>query len=290
MQENILSTIQKKFPSCSKGQKRIGTYILEHYDKAAFMTAGKLGETAQVSESTVVRFATCMGYDGYPDMQAALQDIVRTRLTSVQRLEVANNQLAGQDVVSMVLQSDINALRLTDEALSRDQLNAAVAALIRARSVYIIGVRSSSNIASFLNFYLRTMLDDVRFVHSSAATEMLEQMRHLDERDICIGISLPRYSGRTVKLMRYAKDRGCKLVAITDSQHAPVARLCDHVLIAKSDMLSLVDSLVAPLSVVNALVVAVSQQLGKELSQSMHDLEQIWAEYAEYGGYESNGY
>ncbi|MBR2366482.1 MAG: MurR/RpiR family transcriptional regulator [Oscillospiraceae bacterium] len=290
MQENILSIIQEKLPFCSKGQKRIGAYILDHYDKAAFMTAGKLGTTVQVSESTVVRFATCMGYDGYPGMQAALQDIVRTRLTSVQRLEVANNQLADQDVVSMVLQSDINALRMTNEALSRDQLNAAVDALIRARSVYIIGVRSSSNIASFLNFYLRTMLDDVRFVHSSASTEMLEQMRHLDERDICIGISLPRYSGRTVKLMHYAKDRGCSLVAITDSHQAPVARLSDYVLIAKSDMLSLVDSLVAPLSVVNALVVAVSQRLGKELSQSMLDLERIWAEYAEYGGYEANGF
>jgi DNA-binding MurR/RpiR family transcriptional regulator len=286
MPDNVLSTIQEKLSSCSKGQKRIGAYILDHYDKAAFMTAGKLGATVQVSESTVVRFASCMGFDGYPGMQIALQDIVRTRLTSVQRLEVANTQLAGQDVVSMVLQSDINALRMTNDALSREQLSAAVDALIRARSVYIIGVRSSSNIASFLNFYLRTMLDDVRFVPSSAATEMLEQMRHLDGRDICVGISLPRYSGRTVKLMRYAKDCGCKLVAITDSRQAPIAKLSDYVLIAKSDMLSLVDSLVAPLSVVNALVVAISQRLGKEFSQSMLDLEKIWAEYAEYGGYE----
>ena len=223
------------------------------------------------------------------DFLAALQEIVRTRLTSVQRLEVANTQLAGQDVISMVLQSDINALRMTNDALSREQLTAAVDALIRARSVYIIGVRSSYNIASFLNFYLRTMLQNVHIISSSSATEMLEQMCHLDERDICIGVSLPRYSSRTINLMRYAKDRGSKLIAITDSNQAPIARVSDYVLIAKSDMLSLVDSLVAPLSVINALVVAISQRLGKEFSQSMLDLEKIWAEYAEYGGYEPAG-
>ena len=286
MSDNVLTAIQEKLRSCSKGQKRIGAYILDHYDKAAFMTAGRLGAAAQVSESTVVRFAVFMGVDGYPGMQTALQDIVRTRLTSVQRLEVANTQLAGQDVVSMVLQSDINALRMTNDALSREQLSAAVDALIRARNVYIIGVRSSYNVANFLNFYLRTMLENVRIVAASSATEMLEQMCHLDGRDICIGVSLPRYSSRTIKLIRYAKDRGSKLIAITDSNQAPVARISDFVLIAKSDMLSLVDSLVAPLSVVNTLVVAISQRLGTEFSQSMQNLEKIWTDYAEYSGYE----
>lgn len=282
MNSDVLSAIRAGMGGFSKGQKRIGAFILESYDKAAFMTASKLGQTTRVSESTVVRFAAELGYKGYPEMQKALQEVVRSRLTSVQRIEVANTQLADQDVVSMVLQSDINTLRMTNEALDRGSLNAAVEAIVSGKSVFIVGVRSSSTLASFLNFYLRTMLNNVRLISSTASSEMLEQLIHVGEGDVVIGISLPRYSRRAVKALQFAKDNGAALVAITDNHQAPLAKIADHVLIAKSDMVSFVDSLVAPLSVINALVVAISRRLGTEFSQSLADLEKIWEKYDIY--------
>lgn len=282
MSTDVLSAIRSGMGGFSKGQKRIAAYILEAYDKAAFMTANKLGQTANVSESTVVRFATELGYKGYPEMQKALQEIVRTRLTSVQRIEAAGNQFSGQDLPSMVLQSDINTLRLTNEALDRDALNASVDAILSAKNVYILGVRSSATTAQFLNFYLRIMLGNVRLIEPSATSEIFEQLMHVGEGDAVIGISLPRYSRRTSRAMHFVKSNGASCIAITDNYQAPLARICDHTLIAKSEMISFVDSLVAPLSIATTLLVALSQKMGMEFSQTMAEMERIWEEYDIY--------
>ena len=282
MATDILYTIQNRMDGFSKGQKRIANFIIASYDKAAFMTASKLGKMVNVSESTVVRFAVELGFDGYPSMQKSLQEMVRNKLTSVQRIGVANDRFGDQDVASMVLQSDVESIRMTSEALDRRVLNQAVDLIIRARNVYIVGVRSSAAIAMFMNFYFRNILDNVHLVSSNATSEMLEQMHHVSAGDVVIGISLPRYSSRTVKTMQYAHDCGANIVVITDSLDAPAAKNADCVLLAKSDMVSVVDSLVAPMSLVNALIVTIGRRKEQEVSKIFEDLEHIWEEYQTY--------
>ena len=282
MATDILSTIHNQMGSFSKGQRRIAQYIESSYDKAAFMTASRLGKMVSVSESTVVRFAVELGFDGYPSMQKALQEMVRNKLTSVQRSEVTNDRLGDQDVVSMVLQADWESIRMTSEALDRRVLDQAVEAILRAKNIYIVGVRSSAVIATFMSFYFRNIFDNVHLVSSSATSEMIEQMLHVSQGDVVIGISLPRYSSRTVQLMEFARDSGAEVVAITDSLEAPAAKRADHTLLAKSDMVSVVDSLVAPMSLVNALIVAIGQKKKGELSRIFENLEGIWQEYEVY--------
>lgn len=282
MATEILTTIQNAMGTFSKGQKRIANYISASYDKAAFMTASKLGKMVGVSESTVVRFAVELGFDGYPSMQRALQEMVRNRLTSVQRIEVANDRFGNQDVVSMVLQSDIESIRMTSEALDRRVLEEAVEAIIHAKNIYIVGVRSSAAIATFMSFYFRNIFDNVRLVNSSATSEMLEQMLHVGQDDVVIGISLPRYSSRTVKVLEYAHDSGAQVVVITDSMEAPAAKSANHTLLAKSDMVSVVDSLVASMSLVNALIVSIGRRKEQEMSKIFENLERIWEEYEVY--------
>lgn len=282
MAADILSTIHNRMDTFSKGQKRIAAFIVSSYDKAAFMTASKLGKKVNVSESTVVRFASELGYDGYPSMQKALQELVRNRLTSVQRLEGTGDRLGTQDVVSMVLHSDLESIRMTGEALDRSELDRAVQTIIDARNIYIVGVRSSAAIALYMSHYFRNIFDNVRLVSSSATSEMMEQMLHVGEHDVVVGISLPRYSSRTVKLLKFAKDNGARVVVITDSTDAPTVQYADHTLLAKSDMVSVVDSLVAPMSLVNALIVAISRRREQELSGVFENLERIWEEYEVY--------
>lgn len=282
MAADILSHIREQHRSFSKGQKLIANYILEAYDKAAFMTACKLGKTVGVSESTVVRFAVELGYDGYPSMQKTLQELVRTRLTSVQRIEVTNDRIGNQDVVSTVLQADIDTIRKTNDALDRAEMQRSVDAIIQARHIYIVGVRSSAAIASFLNFYLRNLFDNVILVAATSTSEMFEQMLRVGQGDVVIGISLPRYSGRTVKVMQYAHDRHATVIAITDKEDAPAGKLANHVLIAKSGMVSVVDSLVAAMSVINALVVSIGRRQERLLTQTFENLEHIWDEYDVY--------
>ena len=282
MATDILMTIHNRMDSFSKGQKRIASYICDSYDKAAFMTASKLGKMVKVSESTVVRFAAELGFDGYPSMQKSLQEMVRNKLTSVQRLEVANDRFSNQDVVSMVLQSDLESIRMTSEALDRGALDRAVHAILRAKNIYIVGVRSSAAIAMYMTHYFRNIFDNVKMVNSSATSEMMEQMLHISKDDVVIGISLPRYSSRTVKLMEFAKNSGAKVVVITDSNDAPTAKSADHTLVAKSDMVSVVDSLVAPMSLVNALIVSISRKKEQEMSRIFENLEKIWEEYEVY--------
>lgn len=282
MATEILTTIHNKVDSFSKGQKRIANYIMTSYDKAAFLTASKLGKIVNVSESTVVRFAVEIGYDGYPSMQKALQEMVRNRLTSVQRIGAITDRFGKQDVVSAVLHADMESIRLTGEALNRSVLDQAVEAIINAKNIYIVGVRSSAAIALYMSFYFRNIFDNVKLVNTSATSEMIEQMLHVSKDDVVIGISLPRYSSRTVKLMDFAKDSGAKVIAVTDSDEAPAAKKADYVLAAKSDMVSVVDSLVAPMSLVNALIVAISCKREQEVSRIFEHLEQIWEEYEVY--------
>ena len=282
MTKDILTAIQSGMPTFSKGQKRIANYILNSYDKAAFMTAGKLGKLTEVSESTVVRFAAELGYDGYPAMQRALQEMIRNKLTAVQRIEVTNDRLGKQDVLPMVMHADAENIRLTLEGIDREDFDKSVDALLKARRIYILGVRSAYALASFLGLYFNMMFDNVTVAQSNSSSELFEQILRIGEGDVLVGISFPRYSKRTVRAMRYAKDRGATAVAITDSPASPLAGISDYRLMARSDMISFGDSLVAPLSLVNALIVAVSRKKGAELSGTFNKLEQIWDEYEVY--------
>lgn len=282
MSRDILSTIQNRMTGFSKGQKLIANYILKSYDKAAFMTASKLGKTVNVSESTVVRFAAELGYDGYPCMQKALQEMIRNKLTSVQRIEVGNDRIGNQDVLTTVLQSDMDKIRTTLEEASRTEFNRAVDLITGARRIYIIGVRSATAITSFLGFYFNLIFENVTLVHTTAVSEMFEQILRVGKGDVVIGASFPRYSRRTVKALQFAKDQGASVVAITDSPESPLAVLADASLLARSDIVSFVDSVVAPLSLVNALIVAVGRRKNADLAHTFETLEHIWEEYEVY--------
>lgn len=282
MSKDILTNIQNGMAGFSKGQKLIANYILNYYDKAAFMTASKLGSTVNVSESTVVRFAAELGYDGYPSMQKALQEMIRNKLTSIQRIEVSEGRMGGHDVLDSVMHSDMEQIRATLEEMDRSDFDAAVDAIAGAKRIYVLGVRSSAALVSFTGFYLNLVLGNITQVTSTAASEMFEQILHASEGDVVIGISFPRYSNRTVQAMQYAGSRGATVIAVTDSDTSPLAEIADYTLMAKSDMASFVDSLVAPLSLINALIVAVGRKNPDKLSRTFASLEQIWEEYGVY--------
>jgi len=282
MNRDILALIQENMHTFSKGQKRIAAFILESYDKAAFLTASKLGKKVNVSESTVVRFAAELGFEGYPDMQRSLQKMIRNRLTSVQRIEVTNDRIGDQDVVSTVLQSDIEKIRLTMEELDSESFDGAVDAIVSARKIYLIGVRSSAALTMFLHFYFNLIFDNVVMVSANTASEIFESLLRVGEEDVVLGVSFPRYSSRTVQAMSFARDRGATTVAITDSEASPLAPISKYTLKARSDMASFVDSLVAPLSLVNALLVAVSRKKNDDLAHTFRTLEDIWEEYGVY--------
>ena len=282
MNRELLIKIQDRIGGLSKGHRLIAGYILEHYDKAAFMTAAKLGATVGVSESTVVRFAAEIGYDGYPMLQRALQEMIRNKLTSVQRIQLANEQMDIDDVLDTVLNQDIDRIRRTLDETSRADFQQAVEAIVGARTIYIIGAKSASNLANFLAFYFNIIFEHVRLVEVSSTSEMYEQMIRLSDRDVLIGISFPRYSKRTVEAFRYARDNGATVIAITDSMESPLAEIADCTLLARSDMASFVDSLVAPLSLVNALIAAIGIRINDEVCQTFGKLENIWEEYNVY--------
>ena len=282
MNQDFLSVLKEKAPGFSKGQRRIAAYITEAYDKAAFMTANRLGKTVGVSESTVVRFAVDLGYDGYPSMQKAMQEMVLNCLTSVQRIEVANDRLGDQDIISMVLHSDIEKLRRTDETVNREEFSASVNAILKAKRIYILGVRSAAPLANFLGYYLNYMFNNVNVISGFSAGEMFEKIVGINSEDVVVSFSFPRYSSSTIKGTRYCRSTGATVIGITDSAQSPLAQCCDHVLLAKSDMVSLVDSLVAPLSMANALIVAIAAKREKELARTFDTLERIWDEYEVY--------
>jgi len=280
--EDILKKMEDKYSSFSKGQKLIADYIFEHYDRAAYMTAAKLGEETGVSESTVVRFAAEMGYDGYPAFQKELREVIKSRLTTVQRLEVSSKQIDSESVLKSVLQADMNKIRLTMEEADPDNFNKIVEEILNAHRIYILGVRSSAPLASFLGFYFNLIFENVRLVHTTSVSEMFEQIVNAREGDVVIGISFPRYSKRTSKAMEFAKSQGATVIAITDNQNSPVAKCADYSLFARSDMASFVDSLVAPLSIINALIVAIGLKRKDTLYKTLSRLEKIWDEYQVY--------
>ena len=282
LKQDLLSIIEERMPTFSKGQKQIAGYILEHYDKAAYLTAAKLGKLVGVSESTVVRFANELEYEGYPELQDALQKMVRTRLTSVQRMEVTDHLIGDGDVLEKVLISDAEKIRDTLDEIDREAFAGAVDRIVNARRIYIIGVRSSSTLAGFLNFNLRMMFDDVKFVQTTSRSEMFEEIMRIGEGDVMIAISFPRYSKRIVNAVEFARRAGADVVALTDSDNSPIAEFAHQLLIAHSDMVSFVDSLVAPLSVINALLAALSMVKREELTVRLHKLETIWDDYEVY--------
>ena len=284
MAKDLLHSISEGMSGFSKGQKLIARYIIENYDKAAFMTASKLGNTVGVSESTVVRFATEVGFEGYPQLQRALQELIRNRLTAVQRMEVTSEQMGEHDILSKVLTMDIEKIRRTLEEQSNEGFEAAADSIIAAKNIYILGIRSSAALAQFMSFYFNQIFPNVRLVTGSSASEMFR----VGKDDVFIGISFPRYSKRTVKAIDYAKERGATVIAITDSAGSPLAAKCDHLLLARSDMASFVDSLVAPLSLINALIVAVGMRRQKEVGETYAQLEKIWDEYDVYEKNEEN--
>ncbi len=279
---HLLNDIAKKNIKFSKGQKLISEFILNHYDKAAFMTASKLGAFVGVSESTVVRFATEIGFDGYPSLQRALQELIRNKLTSVQRLQITNQQIGSGEVLDKVLNLDIDKIRITLEETSRADFNKAVDAIVGAKNIYIIGSRSASALAGFLAYYFGLVFDNVKLVNTTSSSEMFEQILRIDKGDIIIGISFPRYSNLTIQAFDYASKRGGSVVAITDSNTSPIAKNADYILLARSDMASFVDSVVAPLSLINALIVAVGLKKRDDIENTFNRLENIWAEYDVY--------
>ena len=286
--DNLLVRIQKKYNTFSKGQKNLADYIIKNYDKAVFLTAARLGKEVGVSESTTVRFATQLEYKGYPEFHRALEELVRNRLTSIQRMEVTYGHVPQGEILDTIFQSDIEKIKMTMESIDHNAFELAVDTLLEARTIYIVGIRSCAPLASFLGFYLNLILDDVRLVQTNSASEIFEQMIRINEKDVIIGISFPRYSMRTLKAIEFANNRNAKVITITDSVHSPINLYSSCNLIAKSDMASIVDSLVAPLSVVNALVVALCMKRQSEVVNTLESMEKIWHEYQVYSSDEMN--
>ncbi len=279
---DLLNRINKKYSTMSKGQKLLATYITDNYDKAVFLTAAKMGDIVGVSESTVVRFAMSLGYKGYPEFQKALEELVRNKLNSVQRMEVTYGRISQSAILETVLQSDADKLKTTLEKIDHNAFELAVDTILNARNIYIVGIRSCAPLASFLSFYLTLMFDNVRLLHTNSSSEIFEQMVRIGEEDVIIGISFPRYSMRTLKALEFANNRSAKVITITDSIHSPMNLYSSCNLIADSDMASIVDSLVAPLSVINALIVALCMKKQKEVAKTLTTLEEIWDEYQVY--------
>lgn len=279
---DLLNRINKNYSKMSKGQKLLAAYITDNYDKAVFLTAAKMGEIVGVSESTVVRFAMSLGYKGYPEFQDALAELVRNKLNSVQRMEVTYGRISQSDILQNVLQSDADKLKSTLEKIDHGAFDLAVDTILGAKNIYIVGIRSCAPLASFLSFYLNLMFDNVRLLHTNSSSEIFEQMVRIGEDDVIIGISFPRYSMRTLKALEFANNRNAKVITITDSIHSPMNLYSSCNLIADSDMASIVDSLVAPLSVINALIVALCMKKQKEVAKTLTALEDIWEEYQVY--------
>jgi DNA-binding MurR/RpiR family transcriptional regulator len=278
---NLMERIKLKYSRLSKSQKMIANYILDHYDKAAFMTASLLGETVDVSESTVVRFANALGYSGYPKLQKALQELIKTKLTTVQRLELSNNQITQDSIIRDVIKSDIENIQATLNELDREEFSKIVEILHKAKNIYIVGFRTTTVLTEFLGFYLNLILDNVRVV-SYGISDIYEQLINVTSDDVVIGISFPRYSRKTAQILEFVKEKGSQVIAITDSDLSPLIELSDYKLIARSNMVSFVDSLVVPLSLMNALIVSLGMGEREKITKTFEDLEKIWERYEIY--------
>lgn len=282
MIKHLLARIDINMGTFSKGQKRIAKYIEEHYDKAAYMTALKLGETVGVSESTVVRFASELGYEGYPELQKAMQEMIKEKLTSVQRIEVTETRIGDNDVLTTVLNQDIDKIRRTIEEISHEDFDNAIKVLSKAKEIYVFAVRSTSALASFLGYYLQLIFGNVHIINTTSKSSTYENLFRISEDDVMIGISFPRYSTTAVEAMEFAQERKADVIAITDSMASPLVECANHILIARSDMASVVDSLVAPLSLINALIVACVLSEKERVKDTFHQLEDVWTKQGVY--------
>ncbi len=279
---DILHKIKEKYDDFSKGQKLIADFVLNHYEKAAYMTAHKLGEASNVSESTVVRFANELGFDGYPKFQKELLSNVRTKLNSIERMHVINERVEYDDIFDAVLHADIEQIRQTLEENNQDEFKKVIDELINANKIYILGARSSSALATFMSFYFNLIFDNVKVISTASSSEIFEQAIRAKKGDVFIGISFPRYSVRTIKMLKFARNLGVKTIALTDSYKSPLSEISDYTLIAKSDMASFADSLVAPLSVINAIIAAVARKKSTDIETTFKELENMWHESQVY--------
>lgn len=285
---DLTSRINECYGSLSKGQKILATYFTDNYDKAVFLTAAKMGQVVGVSESTVVRFATHLGYKGYPEFQKALEEMVRNKLNSIQRMEVTYGRISQSHILETVLQSDQEKIKDTLEHIDEHAFELAVDTIIKAKHIYIVGIRSCAPLAAFMAFYFNLMFENVTLLQTNNSSELFEQMVRISKDDVIIGISFPRYSMRTLKAMEFANNRNAKVITLTDSVHSPMNLYSSCNLIARSDMASIVDSLVAPLSVINALIVALCMKKQGEVAKTLETLEDIWNEYQVYENDEIN--
>ncbi len=279
----LMNRINERYGTLSKGQKMIAAYITDYYDKAVFLTAAKLGEAVGVSESTVVRFAMQLGYKGYPQFQQALAELVRGKLDSVQRMENVYGRISQSEILTTVLKSDAKRIQDTLETIDAHAFDLAVDAILHAKHIYVVGISSCAPMAEFLAFYLNIMFDNVRLLHTNSSSELFEQMLYIGREDAIIGISFPRYSMRVLKAMEFANNRNARVITLTDSIHSPMNLYSSCNLVANSDMSSIVDSLVAPLSVINALIMAICMKRQKKVVRNLEMLEQLWEEYQVYG-------
>jgi len=282
MPKRLLSDMEKLYPTFSKGQKKIADYLTAHYDKAAFMTAAKLGNTVGVSELTVVRFAAELGYEGYPQLQKTLQEIIKNYLTSVQRMEVDTSRVSDDTIITKALTADIEMIKATLEQISVKDFTGSIETINKASKIYIIGVRSASSLAGFMAYYFNLIYDNIVLVNSARASDLFEQIYKITADDVCIAMTFPRYSKQTVGALRYIRETGAKIISITDSKMSPIAPLADHLLIAQSSMVSFVDSLVAPLSLINALIAACARSRSEMVADHLKTLEKVWEEYHVY--------
>jgi DNA-binding MurR/RpiR family transcriptional regulator len=282
LKTDILKYIEENYASFSKGQKQIAIFIKGHYDKAAYMTAAKLGQEVGVSESTVVRFVMELGFEGYPSFQKTLRELIRAKLTAVQRVEVTNNLIGEGDVLEKVLCSDIDKIKRTLEGIDKNAFSEAVKNINAAKTLYILGMRASSYLTGLFNYSLRMLSDNVRLIQTTSGSETFEQMMNIGEGDVLFAVSFPRYSRSIIKGVEFAKSAGADVIALTDSESSPIAEHADQLLVAQSDMASFADSLVAPMSVINALIVAVTRERSEEFSARLLRLEEAWDEYQVY--------
>lgn len=285
---DLITRMNEYYGSMSKGQKKLASYITSNYDAAVFMTAAKLGRTVGVSESTAVRFATLLGYDGFPEFHKALEEVVKEKLRAVSRIEIKSSEMTKTEVLETVMRSDANKINQTLENLSKSAFEEAVDSIMSARKIYVIGIRTCLPLAQFLGFYLNLLFEDVCIVGTNNASEIFEQMININKLDVLIGISFPRYSMRTLKAMEFANDRNAKVISITDDKNSPLNLYSSCNLIARSDMATVVDSLVAPLSVINALIVSLCMKKPDEVTGKLDMLERLWEDYQVYANDEIN--
>ncbi len=287
MKRDLIEIIKEKYDSLSKGQRAIASFLIDHYDKAAFMTAADIGEEVGVSESTVVRFANTIGYSGYKELRNELHELVKTKLTTVQRLSMTDQYSNKENALKRVMEKDIENIQKTISEIDYGEFEKAIELILGARNVYILGMRSSSFLAGYIGFYLKFLVENSKVI-VAGPNDVFEQLLKVDSSDVLLGISYPRYSRRTLEAIDFSKEKGCKIISITDSMDSPAAQEADITLIASNDMLSFVDSLVAPMSLINALMVTIGMAKSGDVKANFEDLEKIWNKYDVYDSYIKN--